>query len=395
MQKPILFISNMNGDPWGGSEELWTRTANLLAKKGLPVAASVTGWPQLDRRISELSRIGVDVRPRPIKPSVIARARRYITGQAQIAFDIERSFGTSSPSLVMISNAFGVTMAPIEIIEVCVRRGWPFAILSHSSLPDWWPSDELAARLREVLPLARRCFFVSRANLTLAEKQVGYSFENAEVVSNPLVIEIDAPKTWPLDSVDQQLRMACVGRLSPEKGQDVLIEALANPRWANRPWHLAFYGNGPNRDVFERLVKKSNLQNKISFAGHVAPEKIWDENHILVMPSRQEGMPLTVIEAMFCGRPVVATMVGGMPEVVLEGITGFLAAAAVAECIDEALGRMWGQRDRLEEFGKRAATSIREFMPSDPIGIFANKILALATPNGKTKMPPSDAEHID
>src|SRR5262249_29589135 len=162
---------------------------------------------------------------------------------------IERSFGTSSPSLVVISNAFGVSMTPFEIIEVCVRRRWPFAILSHSSWPDWWPLDELAARLREVLPLARRCFFVSRANLTLAEKQVGYSFENAEVVWNPLVIEIDAPKAWPFDSADQTLRMASVARLSPEKGQDVLIEALANPRWANRPWHLTFYGNGPYRDL--------------------------------------------------------------------------------------------------------------------------------------------------
>jgi glycosyltransferase involved in cell wall biosynthesis len=89
-------------------------------------------------------------------------------------------------------------------------------------------------------------------------------------------------------------------------------------------------------------------------------------------------MPLTVIEAMFCGRPVVATKAGGIPEVVRDGVTGFLAPACAVECIDEALERMWRQRETLEEFGKQAATSIRAVMPNDPVEIFYKKTLALA-----------------
>jgi glycosyltransferase involved in cell wall biosynthesis len=362
----------MDGVPWGGSEELWTRTATLLAKQGVPVAASVHGWPQLDRRVLELSRVGVDLRPRPIGPSILTAGLRYLSGRSIIAMDIDRAFGRASPRLVVISN--GAIFPPIELAEMCVAKGWPFATVAHTNVASFWPSDAMATRWRKVLPLAQRCFFVSEANRTLAEKQLGYDFDNAEIVRNPLLIEIDSSTPWP---PDQKLCMASVGRLSSEKGGDVLLDALANPCWRERNWRLTFYGDGPGRELLGRLVGRFNLLDRVSFAGHVAIEKIWHENHILVMPSRHEGMPLTVIEAMYCGRPVVATNVGGNSEVIEDGITGFLAEAPVAECFGAALERMWLQRNKLQEIGQIAATRIRAFMPDDPVGVFAKKLIGL------------------
>jgi glycosyltransferase involved in cell wall biosynthesis len=365
----------MGSSLFGGSEELWTRTAVLLAKQGIPVAASVHGWPRLDPRILGLSQSGVDLRPRPVKRSLAARARRHLSGKDQIVFDIEQSFGRTSPSLVVISD--GVLIPPIELAEMCIRKGWPFAILTHSALPSWWASDEFAAVCRKVLPMARRCFFVAEASRILLEKQLGHEFDNAEIVRNPVVIQIESPLPWPVNGPDQELHMACVGRLSPEKGQDILLEALANLCWTERNWRLTFYGSGHTRDVLERLVGRLKLQNRTCFAGHGEVEKIWRENHILVMPSRFEGMPLTIVEAMFCGRPVVATNVGGIPELIKEDLTGFLAAPVI-ECFGGALERMWIRRDRLQEMGRLAAKSIREFMPTDPVGIFAEKLRSLA-----------------
>ncbi len=173
--------------------------------------------------------------------------------------------------------------------------------------------------------------------------------------------------------------MACVGNLFPtEKGQDILFDVLATPKWRERNWRLTLYGNGPNRGILEQLVATLKLEDRVSFAGYVAVDKIWRENHILLMPSRYEGMPLTIVEAMFCGRPVVATNVGGISELVKENLTGFLAEAAVAKCFADALERMWSERDRLEEIGMLAAASIREFVPKDPVGEFANKLRTLA-----------------
>ena len=173
--------------------------------------------------------------------------------------------------------------------------------------------------------------------------------------------------------------MACVGRLDPHtKGQDILLDVLASPNWAERNWRLTFCGSGPNRDIMERLVKRLKLQNRVSFAGHVSVEKVWRDYHRLVMPSRSEAMPLAAVEAMFSGRPVVATNVGGISEMIKDGITGFLAEAAVPQSFGRALERMWEQRDRLQEMGKLAAASIREFMPDNPVGVFAQKLKDMA-----------------
>jgi glycosyltransferase involved in cell wall biosynthesis len=373
----ILFISTLSANPFGGCDELWTRTAARLAGQGISVAASVHGWPQLDRRISELSRLGVDLRPRPIKPSLVDLARRYVTGTAQITFDVEQTFGRLSPSLVLISE--GSAFPPIALVEMCIAKGWPFAVVVHNNYEGWWIADELAARYRKVLPLARRYFFVSEANRALAEKQLGQAFDNAEIARNPLTINIDSPIPWPQATKERDLRMACVGRLSPDvKGQDILFEVLASQAWAERKWRLALYGKGPSRDGLGRLAEKLKLSDRVSFGGHVAVESIWRDNHLLIMPSRYEGMPLAIVEAMLSGRPVVATNVGGNSELINDGVTGFLAEAPVAESLGRALERTWAQRDRLEEMGKLAGTSIRELMPVDPVGIFAEKLVRTA-----------------
>jgi len=377
MHKVILFISNNFTNPWGASEELWARAAVSLAKRhGVPVAVSAQDWPELAPQIIELAQVGADLRPRPIKPSLIALARRYRSGKTQIVYDVERSFRRTSPSLVVISNAYGTP--PIELAEMCIDKNWPFAILTHSNTLNWFPSGRVAVRLRNALPLARRCFFVSEANRIMTEKQIGCDLGNAEIVRNPLIIKIESPIAWPADANGDELRMACVGRLSAEKGQDMLLEALADPCWAERNWRLTFYGVGYTQDVLERLTKRLKLENRVSFAGHMPIEKIWNENHVLVMPSRCEGAPMTTIEAMFCGRPVVATNVGLNPEVIKDGVTGFLAPPAT-ECLGNALERMWTQRAQLQEMGRLAAANIREFLPNDdPVEMFAERLKALA-----------------
>jgi glycosyltransferase involved in cell wall biosynthesis len=94
------------------------------------------------------------------------------------------------------------------------------------------------------------------------------------------------------------------------------------------------------------------------------------------MPSRIEGLPLAVIEAMLCGRPVVATDVAGA-EVVEDGITGFLAEAPTVGCVGNALERFWRRKEEAKEIGAASAESIRRLVPPDPVRVFADKIRGL------------------
>jgi glycosyltransferase involved in cell wall biosynthesis len=176
-----------------------------------------------------------------------------------------------------------------------------------------------------------------------------------------------------------ELRFACVARLYPPgKGQDVLFEVFARPPWRDRAWKLYLYGQGQMHEGLQRLAARLGLESRVVFGGHKRVEEIWSENHVLVMPSRCEGLPMVTIEAMLCGRPVIGTDVGRHEELIDDGVTGFLAEAAVPACISSALERFWQRRGEAEEIGKAGARRIRELVPADPVGIFSAKLRRLA-----------------
>jgi glycosyltransferase involved in cell wall biosynthesis len=148
--------------------------------------------------------------------------------------------------------------------------------------------------------------------------------------------------------------LAAVGRIEIAKGIDVLIETLGAPPWPARPWRLRLYGDCAQPAFFRELAALCGIGGRVEFCGHQADvRRIWAENHLLVLPSRQESAPLAVVEAMFCGRPVVATDVGGVREWVEEGQTGFVAEAPMPFYLGAALERAWQRRGDWPQLGRQ------------------------------------------
>jgi glycosyltransferase involved in cell wall biosynthesis len=151
-----------------------------------------------------------------------------------------------------------------------------------------------------------------------------------------------------------------LGRLHREKGPDRLIEALAAlRRTIPDGWTAILLGEGEERPAIERQLKSLDLDGRVLLPGsrrRVAP---WiDACDLLVLPSREEGMPLAALEAMMQGRAVVATRVGGTPEVVVEGVTGLLVPPEDPAALAAALGRLIrdrGARQRMGEAGRTRA----------------------------------------
>jgi glycosyltransferase involved in cell wall biosynthesis len=118
--------------------------------------------------------------------------------------------------------------------------------------------------------------------------------------------------------------------------------------------------------------------NSVVFAGHSADiEQVWGAHHALVLPSRHEGMPLTVVEAMLCGRPCIATDVAGNRELIRHAINGFLAKAPTVDLLDEAMNDAWDARDQLKDMGDTAAADVRRWVSRDPAEDFACELEAL------------------
>ena len=383
MKARVAIIADAIFGQWGGSEELWSQAAQRLVSKGVSVAASVHGRLPVHDRVWDLKRSGVKLWLRPERYSLWRRLRRRMLPRRKcdVLIEIEKFLSLVQPELVVFTA--GGIVSPIEWLELCQRKGSRFVTIGQGNYECWWPHDETAARYRQALHAALRCYFVSRANLRLLEKQIGAELCNAEVVRNPFNVDFNASPPWPSPAENGEIRLACVGRLDPSsKGQDLLLEALAAPGWKSRPWRVTLYGNGPIKEGIERLVQRLGLDGRVTLAGHVSRiEDIWAKNHVLVMPSRSEGLPLAMVEAMLCGRPVVATDVAGHSEIVEDDVSGFLADAATVTSVGRTLERLWSRRNDLRMVGQAAAASIRTKVPADPAKVFAEKIEGLLSRN--------------
>jgi glycosyltransferase involved in cell wall biosynthesis len=150
----------------------------------------------------------------------------------------------------------------------------------------------------------------------------------------------------------------CVGRLSPEKGQTGLLRAFARMRSKHPGAVLRLVGDGPDRDVLERLALELAIESAVTFAGRLPEQDTLAEiarADMLVLPSFMEGLPIVLMEAMALGVPVISSRVAGIPELVSDGKTGLLFAPSnwdeLAQCIerllsDRALGETLAQNGK-------------------------------------------------
>jgi teichuronic acid biosynthesis glycosyltransferase TuaC len=153
----------------------------------------------------------------------------------------------------------------------------------------------------------------------------------------------------------------CIGRFRRVKGHAVLVEAFRELCRRRDDALLVLMSDGPLRPEIEAAVRAHGLADQVRFPGVLESGLIplyMAAADALVLPSFNEGMPLCVIESFACGRPVVATAVGGTPELITESRYGLLVPpgdpAALATALDEALKRTWDPaalRERAEEFG--------------------------------------------
>lgn len=363
------------GNRWGGSEPLWSLAAEKLARAGNKVHVSVKDWGSPLPQIERLRAAGCTIFPRkPFGPLPYRIAQRFFPLPTYKFLHL-RSISKAS-DLIVISQSENTD--GLEWMEAARAAGRKYAVIAQSAVVYWWPPDPIAERLATAYDNAAAAYFVSQAILDLTALQVGNSSRNAKVVRQPFNVPYDARPPWPAANGDQ-LRLAFVGRLDiVSKAQDILLQVLALPHWRQRNLQLSLVGDGPYQRVLRRITKDLQLTNVHFLGASDDIEDVWKRHHVLVLPSRFEGMPLVVIEAMLCARPCIVTDVGGNTELVRDGVNGFLAKAPTVEFLNEAMERAWQSRDCLQEMGQRAALDVRTWVSPDPAEDFARELMRLA-----------------
>lgn len=375
----IAFISADITDSWGGSEVLWSQAALRLKAQGHAVFASVQHWPVTPEPIQKLRGAGIEVQERRlVRPSL---PKRFINRalkqqwQHQSRRAIWKTILSFAPDLICVSQ--GSIYCGLNWMEQSLEDHIPFVSVVHWNSPESWPSDQDALRIKFVHQKALKSYFVSLANLELFKSQVAATADNLQIVRNPFDVPLNDPPPWP--DLSSGFRLACVGRLKPAaKGQDLILEVLSAPSWRDRNLEVSFYGSGPSSETLQALAEQLGVATRVRFAGHCSDiRSIWSTHHALLLPSRSEGLPIVIVEAMLSHRTCIVTDIAGNAEFLDDGKTGFIAAAPNRRCLAETMERAWTMRHQWRSMGELAAQEIRQQVPADPAMIFAEQLLDL------------------
>jgi glycosyltransferase involved in cell wall biosynthesis len=294
---------------------------------------------------------GVDVvtPPRPASGLIERDVLRGATGGRDVRWlaQLLRDTGARAAQLhTFASHVLGTRAA--------VRAGVPVIRTEHSTrVYDHWLCRPFSRwSLRRATAVVAVSDFLRRqicahvpavaARVSVVRNGVSNLFANAE--------------SAPLAAHAGPLRLGVIARLEPRKGIDQAIAALAavdGPR-------LEIVGDGPSRQALERQVAALGIGARVRFWGYRSdPETIISELDAVLCSSRTEGLPVGLLEAMALGRPVIAVPVGGVPEIVADGETGWLAADLSTEALAATLRSATGLgRGEMARRGERARAAV-------------------------------------
>jgi glycosyltransferase involved in cell wall biosynthesis len=349
----IAFVSLMKILPWGGSEELWYKTAKLALTNGNSVYTLTQRWPDTPSKIEELQQLGAHTQ------FYYTAAYPPLVDRVAIKLRLKQRINDLVPDIkadvyILSNGSVFDFIYNQQIIKKIIESGKPYIMISQHNFENGniAPINQRDYAINTI-EKAAQFFFVSERNIHSAERQLAYAINNAQVISNPINIQKVSVKKYPLST---KLLMACVARIDCSfKGQDILLQVLSTELWAGRDFQLSLYGSGPHLAYLQQLIEFYSLQDKVVIEGHVHNvDQIWEANQVLVLPSLSEGTPLALVEAMLSGRAALSTDVGDNNKYVLSGTTGFLTPIASPECIATALEELWQHKEELQTMGENA-----------------------------------------
>ncbi|MCL4235424.1 MAG: glycosyltransferase [Deltaproteobacteria bacterium] len=256
----------------------------------------------------------------------------------------------------VVHAACGAPWTTVVPREIALDAGLPLVFVEQYVAKGFTFTPDLRARIRDLYRRAHAVIAVSAHNAALLR---GYGFDAKDrlhVIPNsvtqpavPRVSRDEAVRRFELPR--REFQAVCVARLHRQKGIDVLIAALARLEPAVRArFHVVVLGDGPDRDALAELAATHRVTDTMSFAGWCDdPRAATGAFDLFVLPSRSEGQPFALLEAMADGVPVIACAAGGIPEALDDGRVGMLVpvedAAALARAIEAFVADPTAARD--------------------------------------------------
>jgi len=205
-----------------------------------------------------------------------------------------------------------------------------------------------------------------------------YGFAPAVTIPNGIDIDRfhrpDAREPWRRAHGfrEDDILIASVARLEPQKAPELLVESFARALGGSSRCHLLLAGDGGLREAARQRAEHLGVAERVHFLGVCAdvPELL-AASDLFALASLWEGSPLSVLEAMAAGLPVVATAVGGVPELVEDGMTGVLVPPGNPEALGRALALLAHDAERRRAMAKAAGAHVARFTLDSMVEAYA------------------------
>jgi len=251
---------------------------------------------------------------------------------------VHAHFGTNSTEVVMLANALG---------------GPGFSFTVHG--PEEFDKPEFIGLAEKI---KRSAFVVAISSFGRSQlfRWIDYTqWPKVHVVHCGLEDSFHSLAAMPSPDIK---RLVCVGRLCEQKGQLLLIQAMALLAQRGLLFELVLAGDGEMRPEIEALIDRNGLREQVRITGWISSDQVRSEllaARAMVLPSFAEGLPVVIMEAMALRRPVLTTSIAGVPELVRNGESGWLFPAGSVEELAEALAACLSTPvDVLHQMGERA-----------------------------------------
>lgn len=333
------------------------KAARLLAPVFIPILLLTRAY--LRRRFARPAQNGqFDSAEKALSWLLVRMTQKRLFGRI-VEFAIRRY----RPQVV---HVFKPNQPAAAAVQACKKRGIPVVFsdtgeaLPHMS--DYTP---------EVLDAGRSADTILYTCRTVAENgRKLYRRPHTVRVFPPLVPE---PAQAVCPSMNGKLTLGYAGRITDEKNLYSLIAALGLLRGKRDTWRLLIAGDGKDVPRCRALAEELRIQDRMEWLGAYAGEeglrRFAEKIHLYVLPSKSEGFPVSLVEISAMGRAMLATPVGGVPELAREGETGFLARDASPEALAEALDRAFAAPENMITMGFNARRLYeREFSPGAVLG---------------------------
>jgi glycogen(starch) synthase len=351
----ILLCSELFWPYIGGAEILMAELMSSMHRMGYQVAVATSHTAQ--KLPDQVTYKGLKIYRFHFHKALSGRDLHQITCVRKMLAELRSTY---KPEIVHLNNITPDTFFHIKTSAVYPA---PTILTLHNPISiDNYHNNTLVNR---VLRYTDRIVTVSNSIYNQIEQIAPEHIDKSTVIQNALDIPKLEPKPLPFDPI----QILCIGRLFPFKGFDLAIDAFAAVSNNQPDITLVIAGDGPLYQDLKQKVKNLNLADRVKFLGWVDPEyipELLNKSTIIVLPSRStetqiEGLPLVALQTAIMARPIIATKVGGVPEVVKHGKTGFLVEPEDIQGLEENLLHLIQNPVLATNMGLSARKKVKEF----------------------------------